>query len=99
MVDNDAGPVPCQTTPVRPSRALIIAIKLADRPAWRIAVEAGINPTTLSRLVSGSLRARPNDARLLRVAEILGVPHDQVFAPAVESVRSADPIEKDRATG
>ncbi len=60
---------------------------------------SGHHPTTLSRLVSGSLRARPNDARLLRVAEILGVPHYQVFAPAVESVRSADPIEKDRATG
>jgi transcriptional regulator with XRE-family HTH domain len=65
---------------MRPSRDLIIAVKLADRPAWRIAVEAGISPTTLSRLISGSLRPRPNDPRLLRVAEILGVPKDRVFA-------------------
>jgi Helix-turn-helix len=63
----------------RPSRAFIIAVKLADRPAWRIAAEAGVSPTTLSRLMSGSLRARPNDSRLLRVAKVLGVPADQVF--------------------
>ena len=64
---------------MRPSRELIIALKLAGRPAWRIAGEAGVNPTTLSRLISGSLRPHPNDSRLLRVAKILGVPVDQVF--------------------
>jgi hypothetical protein len=63
---------------------LIIAIKLADRPAWRIALEAGISPTVLSRLLTGYARLRPNDPRLLRVGEILGVPPEEVFARANE---------------
>lgn len=65
---------------MRVSRDLIAAIKLADRPAWRIATEAGVNPTVLSRLISGYQRPKPNDARLLRVAKILGFPADRVFA-------------------
>jgi hypothetical protein len=64
---------------MRVSRELVAAVKLADRPAWRIAVEAGINPTVLSRLLSGYQRPRPGDPRLLRVAEILGVPRERVF--------------------
>jgi hypothetical protein len=64
---------------MRPSREFIIAVKLADRPAWKIAMEAGVNPTVLSRLISGSSRCRPDDPRLLRVAEILGVPRERVF--------------------
>jgi hypothetical protein len=68
-------------TRCRLSRAFVIAVKLADRPAYRIALDADLHPTTLSRLLHGAEPLRPNDPRVLRVAKILGLDTQTVFEP------------------
>jgi hypothetical protein len=69
---------------MRPSRELIIAVKLADRPAWKIALEADVNPTVISRLITGAIRPKPNDPRLLRVGKVLGLLPEKIFEPCPE---------------
>ncbi len=61
------------------SRDFKIAIKLADRPAWRIAAEAGVNANILSRILSGSLRVRRGDERVIRVGRVLGLSPEACF--------------------
>jgi transcriptional regulator with XRE-family HTH domain len=78
---------------MRPSRAFLVALKLGPRPAWKVAREAGVSPTTLSRLVSGYSRTRPNDPRLLAVARVLGLSADQTFAREPEE--STPPLDGD----
>jgi hypothetical protein len=63
----------------RVSKEFIVAVKLADRPAWRIATAAGVSPTVLSRWLSGYQSVEPDDARLLRIAAALGVPRERLF--------------------
>lgn len=64
------------------SDQLFNAVKLARRPAYRIALEAGINPSTLSRLLHGAERVRPGDGRVIAVGEIVGLTPEECFAPA-----------------
>jgi hypothetical protein len=64
---------------LRVSRQLYEAIKLSDQPAYRIALQADIHPAVLSRLLHGYERIKPDDARVLRVARIVGVPADRAF--------------------
>jgi len=61
------------------SQAFIIRLKLHSDPAYRIAQMAGVNPTTLSKLINGAEPIRPDDDRILRVGRILGLEPDQVF--------------------
>lgn len=55
------------------NRELKMALVLDKRPAWRIAIEAGISPTKLSRIVAGLREARPEErtalARVLNTSE------------------------------
>jgi len=61
------------------SETFIIRLKLHSEPAYRIAQQAGVNPTTLSKLINGAEPVRPADDRILRVAKILGLEPDEVF--------------------
>ncbi len=61
------------------SQTFIIRLKLHSDPAYRIAQMAGVNPTTLSKLINGAEPIRPDDDRILRVGRILGLEPDQVF--------------------
>ena len=54
-------------------------LKTAELPAYEIAHRAGISPTTLSKLVNGIETVKPNDHRIIRVAEILGLTPDECF--------------------
>ena len=64
------------------SRKFIIAIKLNDSPAYKIAREAGLNPVILSKLIHGALDVRPNDKRILKVAKVLGLKPEECFKKA-----------------
>ncbi len=61
------------------SQTFIIKLKLHSDPAYRIAQMAGVNPTTLSKLIHGAEPIRPDDDRLLRVGRILGLEPDEIF--------------------
>ena len=61
------------------SRQFLIRLKFHPKPAYRIAQQAEVNPTTLSKLVNGIESVRPNDERILRVAKVLGIPKERAF--------------------
>ena len=61
------------------SREFKAAVKLAEIPAWKIAYRAGVNPNVLSKIMSGALRVRVGDRRVLKVAEVLGLDPDDCF--------------------
>ncbi len=63
----------------RLSRQFRVALKLADRPAYRIAVEAGVNPSTLSKLLCGIEPVRHDDPRVIAVGAVLGIPSERCF--------------------
>ena len=61
------------------SQQFLIRLKLNDLPAYKIAQLAGVNPGTLSKLVNGIEPARFDDARIWKVAQILGLNANEVF--------------------
>jgi hypothetical protein len=75
---------------VRVSRRVVSAVKLADKPAYQIAMEAGLRAETLSRLLHGALPIRVGDPRVIAVARVVGVPVAEAFegpAPAAPARR------------
>ena len=67
------------------SREFVIAVKLADRPMYRIALQAKIHPSTLSKIITGAEPVAANDWRVLAVAKVLGLAPKQCFAPPEEA--------------
>ena len=61
------------------SQKLKAAIKLSPVPAYKIAQEAGLDPSTLSKMICGIIRIKPDDIRIVRVGQILGVQPDECF--------------------
>ena len=66
---------------MRVSSRFLVALKLHEWPAYRLAQRAGVNPNTLSRLINGIEPVRENDPRILAVAEILGLAPEDAFEP------------------
>ncbi len=62
------------------SRQLLIELKLNEKPQYKIAMQAGIHPNMLSKLVNGAIPIRPGDERVIRVGEVLGLSPEEVFA-------------------
>ncbi len=67
---------------IRVSRRFIEAVKLADKPAYKIAWEAGIHPVLLSKILHGYDRIWPNDRRVKAVAKVLGLDPQECFEGA-----------------
>ena len=61
------------------SNKLKAALKLGDEPAYMIAHKAGINPSTLSKLVCGIIKVQPGDHRVLMVGKVLGLKPEECF--------------------
>jgi hypothetical protein len=64
------------------SRRFVEAVKLAPKRSYRIAQEAGLHPTTLSKLITGIVPAQRNDPRVLAVANVLGLKPEECFDEA-----------------
>lgn len=71
------------------SRDFRVAVKLADIPAWKIAYRAGINPTVLSKIMSGALRVKDNDPRVLKIGAVVGLKPKECFAEVINGDRRA----------
>jgi hypothetical protein len=56
------------------------AVLLNKKKAYEIAHEAGIHPSTLSKLMHGIEKVRPNDERIVRVGRVVGLSPKQCFA-------------------
>ncbi len=61
------------------SKRLRDAIRLSDRRAYIIAHEAGVHPSTLSRLINGIERVQPGDERVVKIGRVVGVPAKECF--------------------
>lgn len=61
------------------SKKFIQSLKLSTTPAYQLAWRAGIHPNTLSKLVTGYLRVKKNDPRLLKIGELLGLKPEDIF--------------------
>lgn len=66
------------------SRDFIIAIKLDHRPAYLIAQLAHVNPNWLSKIVIGATEINPDDERIARIAKLIGLKPNEVFANTSE---------------
>ena len=55
------------------------AVKLSEMKAYQIAHEAGLHPSTLSRIVCGIERVKPGDPRVLRIAWVIGIAPENCF--------------------
>jgi len=61
------------------SEKLRAAIKLNHVPAYKVAHEAGIDPSTLSKLICGIVKVKPGDSRVIKVGKVLGIPAEDCF--------------------
>ena len=64
---------------VKASREFLIRLKLNDEPIYRICQRAGVNASTLSRLINGIDPVKPGDERIIRVADVLGLSPEEAF--------------------
>jgi len=63
----------------RVSRKFYEALKTSDRPNYRIAQDAGLSPSLLSKILHGCEEVRVNDRRVLAVGRILGLSPGDCF--------------------
>ncbi len=77
---------------IRVSRKFIETVKLADKPAYKIAWEAGIHPVLLSKIIHGYDRIWPNDRRVIAVGKVLNLKPDDCF----EKVSNTDLSAKEK---
>jgi hypothetical protein len=64
---------------LRVSRRVFEAVKLSPERAYEIARRAGLTGPTVSRLIHNADPIRPDDPRVLKLAEAVGVPPRQAF--------------------
>ena len=76
------------------SKKFIEAVKLGDRPGYKIAQEAGLHPVQLSKVVTGYDRIWPNDRRVLAVAKVLGLDPEDCFEK-VDSKKGSTMLTQD----
>ena len=56
-----------------------IRVKLDPRPQYKLAWMAGVNPTVLSQIITGYVRPKRNDPRVVKVGKALGLSPDECF--------------------
>ena len=74
------------------SQKLKAAIKLSPIPAYKIAQEASLDPSTLSKMICGIIRTKPGDIRIVRIGQIVGVHADECFEKESEGSRNIVPL-------
>ena len=61
------------------SKKLKEAIKLSDDRSYEIAHQAKLDPSTLSKLMCGIAKIKPQDTRVIAVGRVLDIPPDECF--------------------
>lgn len=61
------------------SRRFIERLKLSSIPQYKIAIQANVHPSLLSKWITGAQPARDGDARLIYIGKLLGLQPDDVF--------------------
>ena len=55
-------------------------IKLGSEPAYKIAQKAGIDPSTLSKLICGIVKFKAGKPRMIAVGRVLGISEEVCFS-------------------
>ena len=66
------------------SKKFISTIKLHKQPAYKIAHQAGLHPSTLSQLLNGIEHVHSNDSRVLKIGQVIGLSPDECFVEDCE---------------
>lgn len=61
------------------SRRFIEEIKLNPEPQYKLAWKAELNPVVLSQIITGYIRPKRNDPRVVRVGRVLGLSAEECF--------------------
>jgi len=61
------------------SKKFIAAVKLYEKPAYRLAQKAGLHYSSLSRIINGIDRPKAEDKRIFKLGRILGLSKDEIF--------------------
>ena len=61
------------------SDKLKIAVKLDEKRNYEIAHQAGIHPSTLSKIICGIETVKAGDPRVIEVGKVLGIPAVECF--------------------
>lgn len=61
------------------SRRFREAVKLDPRPQYQIAWAAEIHPVTLSQIITGYIRPKIGDPRVIRIGELVGLKPEECF--------------------
>ncbi len=64
---------------LRASREFLIGLKLDEEPIYKICQLAGVNASTLSRLINRIDSVKPSDPRIIAVGKVLGLPPSDCF--------------------
>ncbi len=72
------------------SAKLRVEVKLSELKAYQIALKAGLHPSTLSRIVNGIERIRPQDERVLAIGRVLGLQPHECFEGEKDEKDGAD---------
>jgi transcriptional regulator with XRE-family HTH domain len=80
------------------SRKFITALKLHDLPAYRIAQMAGVDSSTLSKLINGISPIKENDERIVRIATVLDISADEAFDRSEDGTSMRHPAVHDLKT-
>ncbi len=68
-----------------PSQELINAVRCSHKRSYKIAFEAGMHPSTLSKLINGIEQVKPNDERVISVGRVLGFEPGECFREGAEN--------------
>jgi len=61
------------------SKKLRDAVRLSDKKSYQIAHEAGIHPSTLSKIMCGIDKINDNDKRILAISKVVGLSPEECF--------------------
>lgn len=67
------------------SKQFIERLKLWPEPQYKVAIQAQVHPSLLSKWVIGAQPVKVGDNRIIRVGKILGLKSDEIFDKSIES--------------
>ena len=65
------------------SEKLIVAVKLNETRAYKIAHKADLHPSTLSKIICGICHIKENDPRVIKIGAVLGLSPEECFTREV----------------
>jgi hypothetical protein len=66
------------------SNKLKIAVRMSDLKSYEIAHRAEMHPSTLSRIICGIEKTKPNDPRVIAVGQVLDIPPEECFRENIQ---------------